>query len=130
MPTAPAVGETVGTVAFMRLAPLATVVGWLAGKLAWLTNLRGAIPRCQFPVAQRVFDRFIGVGPCSGSLGAGLRRIRKPAERRYSNSAGFAVHSTRRMSEPVASGFTVSELRTRYVMRRKGALSMGSVDPI
>src|SRR5712692_9226210 len=45
-----------------------------------------------------------------------LWRTRKPAERRPSDSAGFAVHSTRRTSEPdlVASGFTVSELAIHY----------------
>jgi hypothetical protein len=44
----------------------------------------------------------------------GLLRIRKPAERRRSDSDGFAIHSTRRMSEPAltAAGFAVSELGT------------------
>jgi hypothetical protein len=46
------------------------------------------------------------------SLAANLQRPPKTAEQRASDSAGFAVHSTPRMSEPglAASGFTVSEL--------------------
>ena len=41
----------------------------------------------------------------------GPASTRKPAERRHTASAGFAIDSTRRISEPglAASGFTVSE---------------------
>jgi hypothetical protein len=45
-----------------------------------------------------------------------LQRATKTSAAAGSDSAGFAVHSTRRMSEPdlAASGFTVSELCAAY----------------
>jgi hypothetical protein len=70
--------------------------------IVWLTNLprrnlRLPIPRssaCIRPVHRRGSMLRLSWGRAAAH--------KKPAERRYSNSAGFAVHSTRRTSEPAS----------------------------